>query len=351
MDMFFGILAVSVGGLFAGSGAWPYKLMRKFQFEHWWFIGIFVGLFVMPWTITLLGCPDALAVFKTLPVAPLIKANLLSLAWGVANILCGLCFLRIGMALTGAILAGLGVSVGTIMPMVFKGTGLFKDAVDLGSRPGLVVMAGVGVMLIGVVLAAFAGLGRDRALDKLSADTKNPPPRSGKVTVGLIMAAISGLLSAGMALSFVYSQGPVVEAMKARGAGDLAANCSVWAIGLLGGGILNIGYAIYLLTKNKSWHVFGQSPKEIGLGIIIGLNSILAIVLMGRGMQLLGAFGASVGFGIQQAMQMTGNQAVGFISGEWRGVHGKPRRQMYMTIGILMIAAVIMAYGKKLAQQ
>ena len=36
---------------------------------------------------------------------------------------------------------------------------------------------------------------------------------------------------------------------------------------------------------------------------------------MGKGMLLLGVLGASVGFGIQQAMQMTGTQLLGFISG------------------------------------
>ena len=349
MDMLLGIIAVSAGGLLMGSGAWPFKLMRKFRFEHWWFIGMFVGLFVLPWTITLVGCPHALAVFRSLPAAPLIRANLFSLAWGVANVLCGLCFVRIGVGLTGAILAGLGVSVGTIVPMVFKGTGLFKDAADLGSPAGLVVMAGVGVMLIGVVLAAIAGFGRDRALKSSAADSPNPQVRSGGFTVGLIMAATSGVLSAGMALAFVYSQGPVVEAMKAGGASDIAANCSVWAVGLLAGAALNIGYAVYLMLKNKSWRVLTQSWKDAGLAAVIGVDMILAIVLMGKGMRFLGAFGASVGFGIQQAMQMTGNQALGFISGEWRGVLGKPRTQMYATIGVLLIAAAIMAYGKKLA--
>jgi L-rhamnose-H+ transport protein len=349
MDMLLGIIAVSAGGLLMGSGAWPFKLLRKFQFEHWWFIGMLVGLLILPWAITLAGCPHALAVFRTLPAAPLIKANLLSLAWGVANVLCGLCFVRIGVALTGAILAGLGVSVGTIVPMVFKGTGLFKDAADVGSRAGLVVLAGVGVMLIGVLLAAAAGFGRDRVLKSEAAASPGAGGRSKSFAVGLIMAAASGVLSAGMALSFVYSQGPIVEAMEARGASDLAANCSVWAVGLLAGAVLNIGYAAYLMTRNKSWLVLKESWREAGLAAIIGIDMILAIVLMGKGMRFLGAFGASVGFGIQQAMQMTGNQALGFISGEWRGVRGRPRRQMYATIAVLMIAAVIMAYGKKLA--
>ena len=106
--------------------------------------------------------------------------------------------------------------------------------------------------------------------------------------------------------------------------------------------------AVYLLTKNKSWHMFTHSPRDFLLAVTISANSIAGIVLNVKGMLWLGALGASVGFGIQQAMQMTGCQGVGFISGEWRGVHGRPRTQMYWAIGILMLAATIMVIGKKL---
>jgi hypothetical protein len=71
---------------------------------------------------------------------------------------------------------------------------------------------------------------------------------------------------------------------------------------------------------------------------------------MGKGMLLLGALGASVGWGIQQAMQMTGGQLLGFASGEWHGVHGTPRRRMYLAIWLLIAAGVILAYGNTLAK-
>jgi L-rhamnose-H+ transport protein len=326
-----------------GSGAWPYKLMRKYQFEHWWFIAMLIALVIMPWTIALAGCPNFIGGAREIPMSALIKANLFATGWGVANVLCGLCYLRIGMGLTGAILTGLGVSVGTIIPMVFKGSGLFKDAPDLGSPASLAVLAGVGVMLIGVLFATFAGFGRDRELKKQQAT-------SGGFVIGLMMTAAAGVLSAGLALSFVYGQGPVVEAMKANGAGEISANFAVWALATLGGAAVNVGYAVYLLNRNKSWHVLGQSVKEAALAVIMGVTMSVAIALMGRGMLMLGVLGASVGFGIQQAMQMTGTQAVGFISGEWRGVPGRPRMQMYAAIGVLIAAAVIMSYGNTLAK-
>ena len=79
--------------------------------------------------------------------------------------------------------------------MIFKGSGLFKDAKDITSPAGLMVMAGVVVMLVGVVLVSFAGLGRDKVLQK-KADEK-----AGSFTAGLIMAVIAGITSAGMSLS------------------------------------------------------------------------------------------------------------------------------------------------------
>ena len=415
MEMVLGVLVVALGGLIMGSGAWPFKLMRKFQFEHWWFVGMLVGLVIMPWAITLFGCPGAIDGLMNVPASAIIKGNIFAFGWGIANVLCGICFVRIGVALTGAILAGLGVSVGSIVPLVFKGSGLFKDAADLGSPAGLTVMAGVAVMLVGVVIASVAGFGRDRELKKAA------QPSGGGFLGGLIMTVIAGVLSTGTAFVFIYSQDPIVsnlsvvrpatcvtiqvEGMKdisgkrdvradgtvalreglvvdlgglraseaarriaeaiaadstrksgpgASGVkvetGSIPATFGVFAVGLFAGAIINIGYAAYLLTKNGTWGVLLSSAKEIILAVIIGVNFSVAVALMGKGMLLLGALGGSIGWGIQQAMQMTGSQAVGFLSGEWRGVCGKPRKQMVFAIAVLIIAAVILAFANTLAR-
>jgi len=163
------------------------------------------------------------------------------------------------------------------------------------------------------------------------------------------MAVLAGVLSVGLSFSFVYSQGPIVKAMKAQGASDIPANFAVWAIALLGGALINVLYPAYLMTKNNSWQVLKESWREVALSILIGASCV-GVALMGKGMLLLGALGASVGFGIQQAAQMLGNQGVGFISGEWRGVHGTPRMQMYMAILVLITAAIVLAYANTLAK-
>jgi L-rhamnose-H+ transport protein len=336
-----GALVVAFAGLIMGSGAWPMKVLRKYQFEHWWFVAMVSGLVIAPWAVTITLCPNAFAAYRSVDPGVLIKSNLFALGWGVANVLCGLCFVRIGFALTNALLTGVGVSVGVMVPMIVKASGLFQNAPDLGSRAGLVVMVGVAVMLAGVVLASLAGFGRDQALKKLK-------KTSGSFVVGLIMTVIAGLLSCGISFAFVYSQGPIKDAMKAQGAGEIPSIFAVWAVGLMGGALVNIVYPIYLMTKKRSWGVLTQSWTDLLLALLIGINFCISVSAMGKGMLLLGALGASVGFGIQQAFQMTGGQAVGFISGEWRGVHGLPRHQMYAAIALLIAAAVIMAYGNRL---
>jgi L-rhamnose-H+ transport protein len=320
------------------------KIARRFKFEHSWFVGMLAGLIIVPWAITLIFCPHAFAAYREVGLRVLITSNLFAIAWGVANVLYGVCVVRIGAALTGAILTGLGVCVGVTLPMIVKGTGLFKDAPGLASPAGIAVIVGVLVMVIGVVLVSVAGFGRDRALKG------QEQKASGGFLGGFIMCIIAGVTSAGIALAFVYSQGPIVAAMTAQGAGEIPASVSVWAIGLFGGALVNILYPAFLMTRNKNWKVLTESAREVFLAAMIGVQFIFAIILLGRGMVLLGILGASVGFGLQQTMQILGNQGVGFISGEWRGVAGRPRALMFAAIVVLIVAAVILGYGNTLAK-
>jgi hypothetical protein len=64
-------------------------------------------------------------------------------------------------------------------------------------------------------------------------------------------------------------------------------------------------------------------------------------------MVLLGALGASVGFGVQQSVQMLGNQAVGFASGEWRN---SSAATMYYAVGLLILAVGVLSLSNYLVR-
>jgi L-rhamnose-H+ transport protein len=197
-------------------------------------------------------------------------------------------------------------------------------------------------MLAAVVFISVAGFGRDLAL-------KHSQPTSGNFSTGLIMVIIAGILSTGPNFAFAYSQGPIVDAMRGRGASEAASTFAVWAVGMLGGVLVNLAYAAYVMTRDRTWLVLLRAPRELVFPALMGVQFCAAIALLGNGNLVLGALGASVGWGIYQALQILGNQAVGFLSGEWRGVPAKPRRQMYAGIALLLVAAVVMAYGNSRA--
>ena len=60
----------------------------------------------------------------------------------------------------------------------------------------------------------------------------------------------------------------------------------------------------------------------------------------------MGRYRRSIGWGIVQGTLILGGQALGFASGEWRGVHGRPRTYMYAAIAVLVAAMVILARAK-----
>jgi hypothetical protein len=319
-------------------------------------------------------------------------------------------------------------------------------------------------MLVAVVLASLAGFGRDRQLQKLQKTT-------GSFAVGLMMAVIAGVTSAGLWLAFIYCSGPIqsrvcivekdtkieltveskaeawqkklvekfsvdqkgvltlrdsvtaepapsdpakieetakkiakalsgkylvdsdgsirlptntpkwkkdmvpinVAGLTAKDAADKIARTlelpqsadkpnvqiktpnvlavfPVWAAGAFSGAMLNILYPAFLMTRKKSWGVLLINWKEFGLAAIIGLQMLLALTLPGKGILMIGALGAAIGTGIQQAMQMVGGQGTGFISGEWKGVRGKPRLQMYGAIALLILASFVMAYSNTIKE-
>ncbi|MBX3255176.1 MAG: hypothetical protein KF862_13640, partial [Chitinophagaceae bacterium] len=298
-----------------------------------------------PWLVVLIALPDPGAVVKQVGLQQLALSNTLSVCWGIANVLYLVCVVKIGAALTGAVLSAAGLCVGVTIPMILKGSGLFNHAADIFSPAGIVIIIGLIAIIIGIVFVSKAGFGREKVLKQ---NSDRPGSGSGNFLQGLLLVILAGFLSSGLSLAFVYGQGPVIEAAKAQGASDLTANITVWAFCALGGGLVNVGYALYLMAKHRSWKKLFERKDELLYGSIIGLQFIIAVILLGRGMLLLGALGASIGFAIQQSLQVIGNQLVGFWGGEWKGVHGLPRKNMYIAITVILLAVVILAYSNTL---
>lgn len=345
--MIYGLLLVTLAGLGTGTIAWPIKLVRNFHFELFLFAYMFTGVILIPWLVMMFGVAHPWQLINSVGYNSLLISNLFSVSWGIANVIYLICVVRIGAALTGAVLSALGMCVGVLLPMIVKGSGLFQQAPHVFSSAGVVVLSGLVVLIIGVVLVSIAGFKRENRLKSQDASVQLRQA-SGNFLQGLLLVIIAGLLSSGISLTFVYSQDAVMQAVALQGGNEVIANFSVWALAMFGGGLINIGYAVYLMMKRNTGRIIFKQRHELIFGSIIGLQFILSIVALGKGMVLLGSLGASVGFAIQQSMQIIGNQIVGFVGGEWRGVRGRPLIIMLVALTVILIAVVILAVSRNM---
>lgn len=325
-------------GLAVGLSFVPLKCMTRYRFEHWSSLSAVVSLIVFPWTLAVALCPDLVGALAQVSFANYLKANVCSLAWGVANVLCGLCLVRIGVSLTMGILTGIGLPIGILLPMVLKGSGSFAAAPALVSRTGAVLAGLTAVLIYSVVLMAAAGSEREKALC-------GKPSDFAAFKSGLLMAIAAGFLQTGLSFAFVYSQGPLMDALRTRGASGAGAIAAVWAASLLGGALVNIAFPLSLAIKRGTLRDF-LSPGDCARTILMATLFVTCLLCMGNGMRLLGALGASLGFGLYQSLQTLSSQAVGVFSGEWRGTGRRARRRMAAAVLLMLSAVIAMAFLK-----
>jgi L-rhamnose-H+ transport protein len=253
MNYLLGLILVFAAGLRTGTVAWPMKLIRRLEFEHYCLVGMCIGLICLPWLVVLTQVPDPWRALAEAGWRPLLISNLCAVGWGAANVLYGVCVVRIGTALTGALLSGAGAMVAITMPMVFKGSGRFGAAPDLLSATGIGILCGLIVMILGVAVTAIAGFGRDKLRGQSDAGAGHG------FLSGLIMTLVAGVLSAGLSLAFVYGQSPLMKAFLAQGVSESVANIGVWAATFFGGALVNVLYPVFVISRKKTWRAFASA--------------------------------------------------------------------------------------------
>ena len=108
---------------------------------------------------------------------------------------------------------------------------------------------------------------------------------------------VAGVLSTGWGLAFAYSQGPIIEAMKAQGAGDFPAGIAVWALGLCGAADRQHRLsALSIDAEPVLAKAIAITPRRFVWPCSMACCFIPSPLC--KGMLMLGSLGASVGWGV-----------------------------------------------------
>src|SRR5512140_2075121 len=156
-----------LGGLASGSFYVPYKGVRKWAWEVYWLVGGFFSWIIAPWLLASIMTTDLLGVLRQQSWTTLWWTYFFGAMWGFGGLTFGLTMRYLGMSLGMGVALGYCAAFGTLVPPIAKSffpgipvESSFQDI--LSSTPGLITLGGVAVCLFGILIAALAGLTKER---------------------------------------------------------------------------------------------------------------------------------------------------------------------------------------------
>ncbi|WP_020568208.1 L-rhamnose/proton symporter RhaT [Neolewinella persica] len=328
----FPFILVLIASVFQGSFGVGMKHMAPLKWEAWWLVHATVAMVIFPLTWAFIVVPDLFGIIGQAPSNAIMLGMLFGFLWGIGGIMFGKSIPFIGISLTYGIVMGVCSAVGSLIPF-FN----LENATSLPAFP--YVIGGVVLMLIGVAITAYAGIKKDKLLNQ------EVEGGASKLRAGLIIAFVSGVLSALLNVGFVYAQ-PVGEIAAESGVITRNTSLAVWVVVLLGAFVMNAGYAIFLLVKNKSWSSFSvaNSRKAYSWSIVAGLLWFGALGVYGQGATLLGDIGPVIGWPILLGVSLIISNIWAYFNKEWEGARG-PFNILLGGLLVLIIATIVLGYS------
>jgi L-rhamnose-H+ transport protein len=333
-----GILLLLAGAACGGSFGLPSKFVKKeTPWETLWGPFFFFVSLLIPTLVFPLLADDFFRTYAEAGAGAVVLPVAFGFLWGLGSMTLGMSFAFIGLSLAYAINYGAQIVTGGFI-------GLLTKDVSLTSKHGLVILAGIAVCLAGVVVC-----GRAAILKSQSLGGDEAMPRGAKLTKGLVVAFLSGILCACYGLAAGFG-GPVAATWGRLGNAGWQSACVVAALILWGGSLSACGYCAFKFFKNKSWGTL----REPGIGKILLIALLMAllhdgaIIFYGIGASYLGPLGTAVGYAMFMSFAIMVGNINGFLTGEWKGASRRSVVWIVTGIAVLMLGVCVLERGNNL---
>lgn len=322
-----GFALVVVAGITMGGNLVPMKWMKVWKWENFWLVYSVTSLVVVPIALAFFLLPGLWSVYTSLPFKTAVVPFAYGVAWGIAQLGAGICVHRIGLGLTGSLLNGICAATGALIPLCVQHPDL------LLRRSGLLIMAGTGVMAVGLALCGWAGHQREKATGQV----KSLGSGFGSV---LALAIVSGFMASLLNFALAFG-GDIVEKARQAGAAPAWAPFAVWPIALAGGFVTNLGYCLFKMSRNRTWTNFGGGARELLNPVLGGILWMGAIAVYSSGATILGVLGFSVGWAVFQILMILTGNVAGLLTHEWRQIEPRISRVNLAGVAVLFLAVVL----------
>lgn len=334
MELLIGFILVSIAGIFHGSFILPMTMTKNWQWEHSWLVFSILAMIVLNWLLTLIFIPNIFWIYRDLPAGTLLTLILFGLGWGTGATMFGIGMEKLGMSLGYPIMVGLVASIGAVIPFL-----VFHSAEVLTIK-GLLLGIGMILVILGVIICSRAGSLKQRNLGKKKIERKDA------FLAGLLVSIGAGILCSFPNIGFSFGSAIKDRAVESGVPVSLAGN-AIWALFFTVGSIINIGYCIFLIIRNKNVSQFkaNMSFRNIQWGLIMAVLWIASFYVYGVSISKLGNLGIVIGWPLFRSISIIAGNLWGVWKGEWKGATVKSKNTLILGIFVLIIAIVVIASG------
>lgn len=336
--MIAGVAWAILAGLMLGLYALPEKFTKDFKFENTWGLFFMLTMFVVPIIASVVLIKGFGDVFQSVSVEVLLKMAGAGFLWGIGVMMWGKAINHIGLSLGFSLFIGTVILIGSVLPF-------FVDGLP-STRAFTTIMAGILVVLLGVIANGRAGLLREQ--DEKSA---NSTEQKGSMLTGILIAVIGGLLATGFSYANAVGRPPLHVAAQAAGNADWVTAVAVMFPIFISGGIVMLLYFGWELSRKQSWAAF-KTPhfgKNLWLILIMAVFHYAASALFAYAAFQLGSVGNTVGYAIFNTASVATAIVSGLVTGEWAKASPKARNYLYLGLGCMVVGIIIVAVGNGLS--
>ncbi len=322
-------LGLLVGASVINTGfAIPMKHTPRWAWENMWLLWTCLGLIVLP---TAFGWFTVVGLWQVLASNPRVLASVVGLGilWGTSQVFFGLALPAAGIAVSFAVILGLSLAVGSLVPLVTS------SSLPASSHV-MAMLAGIVIALLGVTVCMVAACRRNAAKGvaaKVSA-------------VGLLYCIAAGVGSGIMNVGLVAGA-PLMHAAFARGTDTAWMQHAVWVPFLLGGAAPNMIFCWWRLRSNRTARLF-RAPGTVRYWVFALLMATCwfgSAVAYGIAAAQMGAAGPVLAWPVYMSLLVIAGTVAGILTGEWKLPERKPLRTMGLGISLLTAAIVVVTVG------
>jgi len=346
MAVLCGVILHALGGFASGSFYLPYRKVKGWAWESYWFIGGIFSWVIAPLVLGSLTVPHLFEVLEQTPAETKWWTYFWGVLWGFGGLTFGLAMRYLGLSLGMAVALGLCAVFGTLVPPIWSGQ--FGTLISTAS--GQVIVLGVGVCVLGISICGVAGMMKEKHLPE---EVKKATIAEFDLKKGLLVAIFSGVMSSCFSFGLTAGQ-PIAELAVKYGADELYMNNAPLVIVLWGGLTTNAIWTIYLNFRNKTFSDYTNFSTPILVNIlfcaIAGVTWYFQFFFYGMGDSKMGEYRFS-GWTLHMAFIIAFSSFWGLYLHEWRGANRPTMRTITLGILTVVLSTVIVGIGNYLGSE